>query len=149
MGELYGRYRTENGGSRLQMVLESALVHVEEESWVWKECQACPECFILARREDGCAHLACRCGCHFCFVCGGNYNSHSPCCCDEFELYKFDESGVQRAFLALWLAFKHDAHPALGTCRMSVRAELRKQLHMTVHLWQRIVSGKIEIDMKC
>jgi len=151
--ELYEQNRTENCGLRLQMVLQSALANVEEESWVWKECQACPQCLILARREDGCNHLACRCGCHFCFVCGGSYDSSPGCCCSEFQLYKFEHAGIRRAFLAMSLSFKHDAHPALGTCRAAVRSEIEKQLQdrpcVTIPLWERMVLGKVDIDLKC
>merc|ERR1712093_506121 len=86
------------------------------ESWVWSECQACPQCYVLSHRADGCAHLACRCGCHYCFICGGPYSMTGQpemyqCCCEEFQL----NSG--EAYLVTWMCFKNDAHPALGDCR--------------------------------
>lgn len=115
----YSKLRNENGGLRLQTLLASALAD-PDESWIWRECQACPACYVLARREDGCSHLACRCGCHYCFVCGGSLHHEGPegisCCCEEFHL----QAGG-RAFLAAWMSLKNDSHPALGACIVDVR----------------------------
>merc|ERR1712032_198653 len=119
----YAKLRNENGSSRLQSVLASALDD-GAESWVWSECQACPTCFMLAHRADGCAHLACLCGCHYCFVCGGQLGESPECCCSEYELYL--HSG--RAFLAAWMCFKNDAHVVLGGRQGAVREALERQL---------------------
>lgn len=40
-------------------------------AWLLSECQPCPRCLTLVRREEGCLHVFCRCGCDFCFGCGG------------------------------------------------------------------------------
>jgi len=119
------RLRNENCGLRLRSVLESALED-PTQSWVWSQCQACPQCFVLVRREDGCSHLVCRCGCDFCFRCGGHLSAADlPCCCDEFHLYTNED----RAFLGAWLALKHESHSALGSALSSaIRDELRGQL---------------------
>lgn len=124
---VYEKLRNENGSLRLQSAIASA-VDDGTESWVWSECQACPQCYVLAYRADGCAHLACRCGCHYCFICGGDLNS-GQCCCEEFQLYK---GCVPRAFLAVWMCFKNDDHPALGGCGTAVTKALREQVPMII-----------------
>mmetsp|Transcript_97094 Transcript_97094/g.172839 ORF Transcript_97094/g.172839 Transcript_97094/m.172839 type:complete len:453 (-) Transcript_97094:152-1510(-) len=114
--------RSEDCGSRLGEVL-AALQDTSQE-WLWNECQVCPNCLVLARREDGCDHLACRCGTHFCWRCGADYNREgNPCCCDEYGLYE-----VPRSFLCFWLCFKHDNHPAIGDWRIPVREKLTLSL---------------------
>ncbi|KAF9115477.1 hypothetical protein BGW39_003040 [Mortierella sp. 14UC] len=35
----------------------------------WKSC---PSCRLMIEKESGCNHMTCRCGCHFCYVCGSN-----------------------------------------------------------------------------
>lgn len=149
--EMYEKLRNEHGGLRLQMLLASALKN-EEESWVWRECQACPRCFVLVRRETGCNHLACRCGSHFCFVCGGQLHDWDAqgCCCDEFNLHK----GKGRAFLAASLSLKSIAHPALGSCCEMVREETLRQLEsiyneLVVGKWQHLVLAKLDHDHWC
>merc|ERR1712032_1194387 len=124
--QLYAKLRNENGSSRLQSVLASALDD-GAESWVWSECQACPTCFMLAHRAGGCAHLACLCGCHYCFVCGGELRESHECCCGEYELYL----NPGRAFLAAWMCFKNDAHVVLGGRQGAVREALEQQLPST------------------
>lgn len=117
------KLRSEDCGSRLGELLQCALQDSTEE-WAWNECQACPKCLVLARREDGCDHLACRCGTHFCWRCGADYECpEKPCCCGEFELHS-----EQRSFLCLWLCFKHDDHPALGDLRNPVHDKLMSSL---------------------
>ena len=37
----------------------------------WK---ACPSCAHMVERRDGCIHMTCRCGAHFCYGCGRPYN---------------------------------------------------------------------------
>jgi len=60
----YQSLRSETGTVRLQEVLTLALAD-RREAWVLRELQACPRCLMLARRQDGCSHLVCRCSCHF------------------------------------------------------------------------------------
>ncbi|KAL5698546.1 RBR-type E3 ubiquitin transferase [Ranunculus cassubicifolius] len=35
-----------------------------------KKWQNCPRCKFYIERVDGCNHMQCRCGCHFCYKCG-------------------------------------------------------------------------------
>jgi hypothetical protein len=124
---VYTQLRNENGGSRLRAVLESALDD-PAQSWIWSECQACPQCFVLARKTDGCNHLACRCGSHYCFMCGGRLDEESEgCCCDEFQLY----DGQQPAYLACWLCFKNESHVLGSSLSLAVRVELAKQMPLS------------------
>ncbi|KAG5613872.1 hypothetical protein H5410_013696 [Solanum commersonii] len=37
-----------------------------------KRWQRCPKCRIYVARNKGCAHIICRCGCHFCYKCGAD-----------------------------------------------------------------------------
>lgn len=144
---MYEKLRTENCSLRLQSVLKSA-VDKEDESWVFKECQACPRCFILARREDGCNHLVCRCGCHFCWMCGGESSwEASSCCCEEFKLHH----RPRRAYLAAWLSFKHTSHIALGDCHELVKMALKHQIDynpLVVAKWERLAFAQATRDFK-
>jgi len=44
-----------------------------------KEWKRCPGCRAVVDKEDGCDHMICRCGCEFCYHCGGGY----PCQCED------------------------------------------------------------------
>ncbi|CAL5004071.1 unnamed protein product [Urochloa decumbens] len=39
----------------------------------------CPRCKFIVERHDGCAHMTCRCGFHFCYACGEPWEGHSSC----------------------------------------------------------------------
>jgi len=126
--KVYATLRNQNGSLRLQSALAAA-VDEGPDSWVWRECQACPQCNVLAYRADGCSHLACRCGCHYCFVCGGpsgqfGHEHVYDCCCSELEL---GWSG-SRAYLSAWMCFKAGTRSALGDCEEAVSAVLNMQL---------------------
>jgi len=73
----------------------------EARSWLLGECQPCPECFVVARRESGCNHVVCRCGCDFCARCGAPSRGLDPhCLC---PLLDFDGSVCFAAWLrASW-----------------------------------------------
>lgn len=38
--------------------------------WALAKCQACPKCYIIVRKEEGCDHICCRCGEDFRYCCG-------------------------------------------------------------------------------
>ena len=38
--------------------------------WASGKTQACPRCFALVERSEGCNHMHCRCGADFCWICG-------------------------------------------------------------------------------
>lgn len=124
--QVYAELRGQSGSSRLRNALAAAMDD-GLDSWTWRECQACPRCHVLAYRSDGCSHLACRCGCHFCFVCGGPHGSMENGDGNEFRCaeYKLDTS---RDYLTAWMCFKNDAHPALGDLGKAFGASLRKML---------------------
>ncbi|KAK0632507.1 hypothetical protein B0T14DRAFT_34942 [Immersiella caudata] len=43
----------------------------------WK---ACPSCKYVVEKTDGCNHISCVCGTHWCYRCGkAPYDSHGPC----------------------------------------------------------------------
>jgi hypothetical protein len=64
---LYDVWRVEN--SRAQELYEQA---VRENGW-----KRCPSCLTAIDRNEGCDHMTCKCGCHFCYVCG-KYDSSNP-----------------------------------------------------------------------
>lgn len=78
--ERYGSMRSASHGQRLR---EVALLGTAgpSERWLLEECQACPQCLSLVRREDGCLHVFCRCGCDFCAGCG----SPRDCLCSQLD----------------------------------------------------------------
>jgi len=79
------------GGDRLRETVAGALSD-PAEAWVLQGCQACPQCLVLTSRAEGCLHMGCRCGCQYCYRCGGRLET---CICE------FDEDQLPR--LALWL----------------------------------------------
>ncbi|KAJ7963349.1 RBR-type E3 ubiquitin transferase [Quillaja saponaria] len=44
-----------------------------------KAWRRCPNCKFYVEKVDGCSHISCRCGCHFCYGCGGNWNQYHAC----------------------------------------------------------------------
>ncbi|KAK3372569.1 hypothetical protein B0H63DRAFT_301283 [Podospora didyma] len=43
----------------------------------WKPCPACKR---MVEKMEGCNHIICTCGCHFCYRCGkAPYDNHGPC----------------------------------------------------------------------
>ncbi|KAH9852450.1 hypothetical protein C2E23DRAFT_921083 [Lenzites betulinus] len=42
----------------------------------------CPECEQLIERDGGCSHMTCACGAHFCYGCGGKWQT---CSCVEWR----------------------------------------------------------------
>ena len=76
------RYGSMRSASHEQRLREVALgTSGPSESWLLKECQACPHCLSLVRRETGCLHVFCRCGCDFCAGCG----SPDDCLCAALD----------------------------------------------------------------
>jgi len=70
----------------------------EAADWLLEECQPCPECFVLSRRETGCDHIVCRCGCDFCFGCG------APSFTGECFCHRLDADCKRGSvFFAAWL----------------------------------------------
>ena len=46
-----------------------------------KKLKICPRCKVWTEKIDGCDHIACRCGAHWCFRCGGNCQAPGGCEC--------------------------------------------------------------------
>jgi hypothetical protein len=111
----YRKLCSESGTERLKQVLTDALAD-PGEAWALRELQACPRCLILARRQDGCAHLVCRCGCDFCFGCGAPFPDHDD---EDFGcLCNLEEDGSDdnvRPRLAAWLSI-FSSDPSLQPC---------------------------------
>lgn len=94
--ERLARLRNQSYQERLkQMVL--APHSSETDEWLLGECQPCPRCFVCCRRETGCNHIVCRCGCDFCFGCGTP--SGEACLCDSLA----PECRQGNVFFAAWL----------------------------------------------
>lgn len=51
-----------------------------------------------------------------------DWSTPPQCCCEELHLYD------SRAYLAAWMCFKNDSHPALGDCKADVYTILCKQM---------------------
>ncbi|KAI9334399.1 hypothetical protein BDR26DRAFT_866992 [Obelidium mucronatum] len=41
--------------------------------WVLQNASICPSCGLGIEKNDGCFHITCICGCHFCYECGNAY----------------------------------------------------------------------------
>ncbi|GKB91284.1 zinc finger, C6HC-type containing protein [Tanacetum coccineum] len=44
-----------------------------------KKWRRCPSCKFYVERTDGCLHITCRCGYHFCYGCGEKHTSSHAC----------------------------------------------------------------------
>lgn len=111
---LHSRLRSENFAPRLDEMLASQQAAAADnpmelgscEAMLLAECQVCPNCSVLVRREGGCTHIACRCGQDFCFGCGGPMTDDGDeCCCEEREddIPDEDEMGGEgRPAFAFW-----------------------------------------------
>jgi len=68
----YRELRSVDHGEHLRAMLVESLPECEEDprQWLQSECQACPRCLVIVRKEEGCNHMHCRCGAEFCYGCG-------------------------------------------------------------------------------
>ena len=65
------------------MTCEERRLHIDpaEQERLFNEWMArnrvtrCPDCGCVIEKIDGCNHMACRCGAHFCWQCGEAYKS--------------------------------------------------------------------------
>ncbi|KAL4911433.1 hypothetical protein BDW74DRAFT_172896 [Aspergillus multicolor] len=56
--------------------------------------QRCPACNRMVERTEGCSHMTCVCGNHFCYQCGEQLN-HGFCICARNELFEIPQ-GLRR-----------------------------------------------------
>ncbi|CAG8286910.1 unnamed protein product [Penicillium olsonii] len=49
--------------------LKTVLALAKDKKW-----QRCTKCHFIVEKVDGCNHISCRCGYHFCYICGGRQN---------------------------------------------------------------------------
>lgn len=45
--------------------------------WAQSNTQSCPGCYTIVQRTEGCSHMTCSCGRHFCYYCGEDINHHN------------------------------------------------------------------------
>ncbi|KAI3911171.1 hypothetical protein MKW92_033380 [Papaver armeniacum] len=48
----------------------------ENVTWILANSKNCPSCKKPIQKNEGCMHMACRCGFHFCWLCLGNWKDH-------------------------------------------------------------------------
>ncbi|KAI4325383.1 hypothetical protein MLD38_030788 [Melastoma candidum] len=59
-----------------EMELEVMAIKLAE-SKRWKKC---PKCSFYVEKTEGCAHITCRCGFHFCYNCGSKWTDRHYAC---------------------------------------------------------------------
>lgn len=47
------------------------------DQYIKKNTKPCPKCKVPIEKSEGCNHLTCNCGCHFCWICGYSANDSS------------------------------------------------------------------------
>ncbi|CAB65614.1 E3 ubiquitin-protein ligase itt1 [Schizosaccharomyces pombe] len=72
--ELEKRY----GKRIIDRLVEQVKNDEEAEKWVLLNGQRCPTCDRVVERIDGCCHMNCLCGTHFCFLCGAYLMEQNP-----------------------------------------------------------------------
>lgn len=79
----------------------------EDRGW-----QRCPRCKFYVERTEGCPNMVCRCGCNFCYKCGG-----SPCKCGlptNPQLARVFPTTIQYAAGAAPVSTQHYYAPAIS-----------------------------------
>ena len=76
-GELLATWRAQLRSAARNVHLQELLAESPElASWAkGGNAQACPSCFSLVQRTEGCPHMTCKCGAQFCYTCGAPW----PC----------------------------------------------------------------------
>jgi len=134
--EKYARLRNENFAPRLQEILAAQSTWAKDrddvdssEALLLMECQVCPCCSVLVRREGGCTHIACRCGTDFCFGCGAPMQDTDECICDQRDdIYNEEEDdmgGEGRPALGFWR--QHVQERSAGEVPTEQRAEAKPE----------------------
>ncbi|PQE21944.1 IBR finger domain-containing protein [Rutstroemia sp. NJR-2017a WRK4] len=57
--------------------LQDALILAESQGW-----KRCPNCRAMVSKNQGCRIIHCRCGGHFCYVCGNSCPRNGACVCE-------------------------------------------------------------------
>jgi len=108
------KLRNDNFAPRLQelLVARDAVSTDCSETLLLAQCQVCPSCCVLVRREGGCTHMVCRCGQDFCFGCGAPFaEEFDDCVCGERDdeganIAEDDLEGEGRPSLGFWRQLK-------------------------------------------
>ncbi|TIB33177.1 hypothetical protein E3P84_02277 [Wallemia ichthyophaga] len=66
------------GRKYLQRLLADFLESEASRRTIENTAQACPHCAVRTEKSSGCNHMSCRCGTHFCFLCGGRLVPSNP-----------------------------------------------------------------------
>lgn len=97
--ELLERMRSQSCQGRLKEIVHTSADDAAR-SWLLNECQPCPECFVVARRETGCNHVKCRCDCDFCVSCGAPMHGlDATCLCPWLDFNAMQGAVVFAAWL--------------------------------------------------
>mmetsp|Transcript_3973 Transcript_3973/g.7184 ORF Transcript_3973/g.7184 Transcript_3973/m.7184 type:complete len:382 (+) Transcript_3973:75-1220(+) len=126
------RYRTMRSASHAERLREVVSTSGRSESWLLEECQVCPQCLSLVRRETGCNHVFCRCGCDFCVGCG----SPDTCLCEE--LVKDRD-----VIFAAWLRVSPDS--PIEWLRAPSTPDVPQRLLTTLAFWLWMANIPVEV----
>jgi hypothetical protein len=77
-------------------------------AWTFANTTKCPKCKVNVEKNGGCNHISCNCGCHFCWACGKDKQTHGqsfPC----WKPRRVTEKAVAEAARAAMPAQKKEA----------------------------------------
>ncbi|TIA91449.1 hypothetical protein E3P99_01091 [Wallemia hederae] len=66
------------GRKYLQRLLHEFVEAESNRLVIERTSQACPNCQVRTEKISGCNHMSCRCGFHFCYLCGGKLSPQNP-----------------------------------------------------------------------
>lgn len=66
------------GRKYLQCLLNEFIESESNRKLIERTSQACPNCSVRTEKISGCNHMSCRCGFHFCYLCGWKLNAQNP-----------------------------------------------------------------------
>ncbi|CAJ1400491.1 unnamed protein product [Effrenium voratum] len=122
----YEQLRSECHQQRLQELLE-AKERDASEAWLLEASQPCPQCLALVRRDAGCLHVFCRCGCDFCFACGG---PSVECICPFIE-----KDDNEELIFAAWLRSSEESPYEWLWDFRAAQAKDDGKLLTSLHFW--------------
>lgn len=68
--EAFERYQERKGADYLHHLKSTVKSDPTLKLWLKGHARPCPDCHVIVSRSEGCDHMMCVCGTHFCYACG-------------------------------------------------------------------------------
>eukprot|EP00919_Chromeraceae_sp_WS-2016_P014664 GHVR01034423.1.p1 GENE.GHVR01034423.1~~GHVR01034423.1.p1 ORF type:complete len:347 (-),score=54.17 GHVR01034423.1:329-1369(-) len=61
----------------VRLWISKSVNEADNVQWIFANTKMCPTCKGPIQKNGGCNHMTCKCGAHFCWVCGRDWASHN------------------------------------------------------------------------